>query len=44
MVLQFSWDFEKSEVMDFFRVFYKMGTFQRSLDATFLVLVPKKAC
>ena len=36
------WDVVKSEVMSFFRDFYNTGCFKRSLNATFVVLVPKK--
>ncbi|RVW45169.1 putative ribonuclease H protein [Vitis vinifera] len=32
----------KGEIMDFFREFHERGRFVRSLNATFLVLVPKK--
>ena len=32
----------KPEVMGFFVEFYGLGSFERSLNATFLVLVPKK--
>ncbi|KAL6331982.1 hypothetical protein AAG906_020335 [Vitis piasezkii] len=39
---QFSWDFVKEEVMNFFRQFHEIGSFVRSLNATFLVLIPKK--
>lgn len=39
---QFSWDFVKEEVMNFFRQFHETGSFVRSLNATFLVLIPKK--
>ncbi|RVW62360.1 hypothetical protein CK203_062889 [Vitis vinifera] len=40
--LMFSWDFVKVEVMNFFRQFHESGSFVRSLNATFLVLIPKK--
>ena len=36
----FSWEFVKDEVMDFFEFYEKK--FVRSLNATFLVLIPKK--
>ncbi|RVX14205.1 hypothetical protein CK203_011305 [Vitis vinifera] len=36
------WEVVKSEVMGFFGEFYEPGSFERSLNATFLVLVPKK--
>ncbi|RVW98665.1 hypothetical protein CK203_032249 [Vitis vinifera] len=39
---QFSWDFVKEEVMNFFRQFHETGSFVRSLNATFLVFIPKK--
>ena len=38
----FSWDFVKDEVMGFFKEFYKHKKFVKSLNATFLVLIPKK--
>ena len=38
----FSWDFVKDEVMGFFGEFYERGKFVRSLNTTFLVLIPKK--
>ena len=37
----FSWEYVKDEVMDFFKEFYEKK-FVRSLNATFLVLIPKK--
>ncbi|RVW92106.1 hypothetical protein CK203_037044 [Vitis vinifera] len=37
-----SWDFVKVEVMNFFRQFHDSGSFVRSLNATFLVRIPKK--
>ena len=37
----FSWDFMKDEVMGFFREFFEHNQFVKSLNATFLVLVPK---
>ena len=37
----FSWDFVKDEVIGFFREFFKHNQFVKSLNATFLVLVPK---
>ena len=39
---QFCWDFVKREVIGFFTKFYDLRSFQRSLNATFIVLVPKK--
>ena len=38
----FSWEFVKDEMMDFFKEFYEKNKFMRSLNATFLVLIPKK--
>ena len=38
----FSWDFVKAKVLGFFKEFHEQGKFVRSLNATFLVLVPKK--
>ena len=38
----FCWDVMKVEIMSFFREFHEMGRFVKSLNATFLVLVPKK--
>ena len=38
----FSWDFVKAEVMGFFKEFHEHGKFVRSINATFLVLIPKK--
>ena len=37
----FSWDFVKEEVMGFFRDFFQNEQFVKSLNTTFLVLVPK---
>ena len=39
---QFSWDFVKIEMMNFFKDFYEFGCFLRNLNSTFLVLIPKK--
>ncbi|RVW36476.1 MLO-like protein 11 [Vitis vinifera] len=39
---QFSWEFVKNEVMNFFREFHTSGCFVHSVNATFLVLIPKK--
>ena len=39
---QFSWDFTKVEILAFFDEFFRHGNFQRSLNSTFLVLIPKK--
>ena len=38
----FSWDFVKDEVVGFFREFYEHSRFVKSLNATFLALIPKK--
>ena len=38
----FNWDFVKAEVLGFFKEFHEQGKFVRSLNAAFLVLVPKK--
>ena len=38
----FSWDFVKTEVLGFFKEFHEQGKFVRSINATFLVLIPKK--
>ena len=38
----FSWEFIKVEVMDFFKEFFEKKKFVRSLNATFLVMIPKK--
>ena len=37
----FCWDFVKEEVMGFFREFFQHNQFVKSLNAAFLVLVPK---
>ena len=39
---QSSWDLVKEKVMGFFHDFHEHGRFVRSLNSTFLVLVPKK--
>ena len=36
----FSWEFVKEEVMDFFKEFFEQKKFVRSLNATFLVMIP----
>ena len=38
----FCWEFVKDEVMEFFKEFYERKKFVKSLNATFLVLIPKK--
>ena len=40
----FSWDFVKNEVLGFFKEFHEQGRFVKQLNATFLVLIPKKQC
>ena len=40
--LVFSWDFVKDEVLGFFQEFYEHNRFVKSLNATLLVLIPKK--
>ena len=39
---QFSWEFVKDEIMDFFLEFHEQGHFVRSLNANFVVLIPLK--
>ena len=36
------WDFVKNEVLEFFKEFHEQGRFVKQLNATFLVLIPKK--
>ena len=38
----FSWEFMKEEVLGFFREFHDQCRFVKNLNATFLVLIPKK--
>ena len=38
----FRWDIVKPDIMDLFKDFYERGGFGRSLNSTFLVLIPKK--
>ena len=38
----FGWDFVKEEVLGFFREFFEHNWFGKSLNATFLVLIPKE--
>ena len=38
----FSWDFVKNEVLGFFKEFHEKSRFVKILNATFLVLIPKK--
>ena len=37
-----SWDFMREEVMGFFKEFYDNNKFVRSLNSTFLLLIPQK--
>ncbi|RVW32756.1 hypothetical protein CK203_086353 [Vitis vinifera] len=39
---QFCWEFVNEEVMEMFKEFHEHKTFLKSLNATFLVLIPKK--
>ncbi|RVW28251.1 putative glucan 1,3-alpha-glucosidase [Vitis vinifera] len=39
---QSSWELVKEEIMDLFREFYDQCSFAKSLNSTFLVLIPKK--
>ena len=39
---QFNWDFVKDEVIGVFWEFHEHGRFVKSLNASFLVLIPKK--
>ena len=39
---QACWDFVKEEILELFKEFYDQSTFTKSLNATFLVLIPKK--
>ncbi|RVW20241.1 hypothetical protein CK203_110273 [Vitis vinifera] len=39
---QSSWDFVKDEVLEMFKEFHEQGFFLKSLNNTFLVLIPKK--
>ncbi|RVW86677.1 LINE-1 reverse transcriptase-like [Vitis vinifera] len=39
---QVCWEFVKEEVMEMFKEFHEHKTFLKSLNATFLVLIPKK--
>ena len=38
----FSWDFVKNKVLGFFKEFHEHSRFVKNLNATFLVLIPKK--
>ena len=39
---KFCWDFVKKEIVDLFKEFFVQKYFAKSLNATFLVLIPKK--
>ena len=39
---QFSWDVVKSDIMWLFRDFHEHGNFVKSLNSTFMVLIPKR--
>ncbi|RVW31161.1 putative ribonuclease H protein [Vitis vinifera] len=39
---QACWDFVKEEILELFKEFYDQSSFTKSLNATFLVLIPKK--
>ena len=39
---QSCWEFVKEEVLDVFKEFYEQNSFIKSLNNTFLVLLPKK--
>ena len=39
---QFSWDVVKSDIMGLLRDFHEQGSFVRSLNSTFMVLIPKR--
>ncbi|KAJ9676862.1 hypothetical protein PVL29_022056 [Vitis rotundifolia] len=39
---QFCWEFVKEEILEMFMEFYEQNSFLRSLNNTFLVLLPKK--
>jgi hypothetical protein len=40
---QFSWNVVKTDILWVVNYFYEMGSFERSLNATFLALIPKKS-
>ncbi|RVW52812.1 LINE-1 reverse transcriptase-like [Vitis vinifera] len=40
---QNAWDFSKEEIMEMFKEFHEHNSFVRSLNNTFLVLIPKKS-
>ncbi|RVX15528.1 hypothetical protein CK203_009184 [Vitis vinifera] len=39
---QSSWEFVKEEILEMFKEFHEQGSFLKSLNNTFLVLIPKK--
>ena len=39
---QFSWDIVKNDIMELLKDFHQQGKFVKSLNCTFLVLIPKK--
>ena len=39
---QACWDFVKEEILELFKEFYDQRSFAKSLNTTFLVLIPKK--
>ena len=39
---QSCWDFAKEEILDMFKEFHEQNSFLRSLNNTFLVLLPKR--
>ena len=39
---QFGWEVVKSDIMGLFKDFYEHGSFVRSLNSTFMVLIPKR--
>ena len=39
---QSCWDFVKEEILDMFKEFHEQNSFLRSLNNTFLVLLPKR--
>ena len=39
---QFCWEFVKEEVLEMFKEFHEQNAFLKSLNTTFLVLIPKK--
>ena len=39
---QFCWEFTKEEIVDLFKEFFEEKSFAKSLNSTFLVLIPKK--